>query len=563
MKKSFFPSIWHALKKIFLCIGLVCGLHAATVVPVQASSSCDAVNAGTFNLTNPAFDLGNTAILTGWTVGDKITLTLTDAVGFNHLDGFFHGPTFASGTFGALEQVTVPSGGNTSVVHTVVSGDLTNGIALDPENNDSVTATCVAAFTPTTTTLSASPNPSQFGQSVTLTATVSGSGSTPTGTVTFKDGGNTLNSVTLVSGAATLQIASFAVGGHTITAVYGGDATFAASTAPGLTQIVNQGATTSALVASPNPSTLGQVVTFTATVAVTAPAVGTPTGTVTFKDGANTLGAATLVSGTATLQTSSFTAGAHTMTAVYSGDANFTGSTSLGVTQNVLAALTWVSGVGDDVNDCSRTAPCQTFAGAISKTAAGGEINCLDPGGFGVVTITKSVSILCAFTEGGILSAGTNGVIVNVATTDKVILEGLDIDGAGTGINGVRMIGAGKLTIRNSWIRNHTNYGVDLEGAANARVFITDSIITGHATGGFLVQGTGGAANSGILDRTTIDANGPASVKLGPGAALTVSESVLTGSAVAIDASAGGTVTSYGNSVIRPAATINTALPPR
>jgi hypothetical protein len=225
------------------------------------------------------------------------------------------------------------------------------------------------------------------------------------------------------------------------------------------------------------------------------------------------------------------------------------------------ATRTWVSGVGDDANPCSRTAPCKTFAGTISKTAAGGEINCLDPGGFGDVTIIKSISIVCGFTEGGILSAGSNGVIVNVAAADKVVLEGLDIDGAGTGINGVRMIGAGKLTIHKSWIRNHTNYGVDLEGTANARVFITDSIITGNVTGGFLVQGTGGAANSGILDRTTIDANGPASVKLGPGASLTVSGSVLTGSAVAIDASAGGTVTSYGNSVIRPAATINTALP--
>jgi hypothetical protein len=224
------------------------------------------------------------------------------------------------------------------------------------------------------------------------------------------------------------------------------------------------------------------------------------------------------------------------------------------------ATRTWVSGVGDDANPCSRTAPCKTYAGAISKTAAGGEINCLDPGGFGAVTILKSISILCAFTEGGVLSAGTNGFVVNVLSTDKVVIEGQDIDGVGTGVNGVRMVGAGKLTIRKTTIRNHTNYGVDLEGATNARVFITESIITGNATGGFLVQGAGGVANSGILDRTTIDNNGAASVKLGPGASLTVSGSVLTGSSLAIDATAGGTVTSYGNSVIRPAATINTPL---
>ena len=77
------------------------------------------------------------------------------------------------------------------------------------------------------------------------------------------------------------------------------------------------------------------------------------------------------------------------------------------------ATRTWVSGVGDDANPCSRTAPCKTFAGAISKTAAGGEINCLDPAGFGAVTITKSISIDCHHTLGGILAASANGVIIN------------------------------------------------------------------------------------------------------------------------------------------------------
>src|SRR5450432_4615171 len=74
------------------------------------------------------------------------------------------------------------------------------------------------------------------------------------------------------------------------------------------------------------------------------------------------------------------------------------------------ATRTWVSGVGDDVNPCSRTAPCKTFAGAISKTAAGGEINCLDPGGFGGVTITKSMTISCEAGTAGVVVAGTNGL---------------------------------------------------------------------------------------------------------------------------------------------------------
>src|ERR1700752_1533441 len=87
------------------------------------------------------------------------------------------------------------------------------------------------------------------------------------------------------------------------------------------------------------------------------------------------------------------------------------------------ATRTWVSGVGDDANPCSRTAPCKTFAGAISKTAAQGEINVLDPGGFGAVTITKSITISSDSIEAGVLVSGTNGIVVNVTSTDNVLLD--------------------------------------------------------------------------------------------------------------------------------------------
>src|SRR5689334_25426295 len=99
------------------------------------------------------------------------------------------------------------------------------------------------------------------------------------------------------------------------------------------------------------------------------------------------------------------------------------------------ATRTWVSGVGDDANPCSRTAPCKTFAGAISKTAAAGEINCLDPGGFGAVTITKSITIDCSHTLAGVLVSGTNAIIVSAGAGDRIILRGLDINGVGTGID--------------------------------------------------------------------------------------------------------------------------------
>lgn len=148
------------------------------------------------------------------------------------------------------------------------------------------------------------------------------------------------------------------------------------------------------------------------------------------------------------------------------------------------ATRTWVSGVGDDVNPCSRTAPCKTFAGAISKTAASGEINCLDPGGFGSVTITKSIAIVCDGTGGGILAALTNGIIVNAGDKDKVLLSGLDINGGGTGINGVRVLKAESVVIRNSVIQafsTPSSRGISVEGPA--AVTVAGSAIVNNTTG--------------------------------------------------------------------------------
>src|SRR3984893_3638733 len=101
------------------------------------------------------------------------------------------------------------------------------------------------------------------------------------------------------------------------------------------------------------------------------------------------------------------------------------------------ATRTWVSGVGDDANPCSRTAPCKTFAGAISKTAIGGEINCLDPGGFGAVTITKSITLDCHEVFGSILVAGTNGINIS-ASGGNVTIRNLNFDGANnSGLKGI------------------------------------------------------------------------------------------------------------------------------
>ena len=133
------------------------------------------------------------------------------------------------------------------------------------------------------------------------------------------------------------------------------------------------------------------------------------------------------------------------------------------------ATRTWVSGVGDDVNPCSRTAPCKTFAGAISKTAAGGEINCLDPGGFGAVTITKSITLDCIGTLGSILSSGVNGINVNDSATATpgtidVIVRNLSINGAGTtlGVRGINFTSGRSLSVENVTIDNFSNSGIDV-----------------------------------------------------------------------------------------------------
>jgi hypothetical protein len=178
------------------------------------------------------------------------------------------------------------------------------------------------------------------------------------------------------------------------------------------------------------------------------------------------------------------------------------------------ATRTWVSGVGDDANPCSRTAPCKTFAGAISKTAVSGEINCLDPGGFGAVTITKSISIICDNTIGGVLaSSGVNGIIINLpAATDTVFLSGLDLNGAGSGLNGIRIISAGNVHVQNCIIRNFRaangqGMSVQPSGALNLTVFdttIDDNGVAGApgTGGGILIQptGAGGTAKVTLKD---------------------------------------------------------------
>jgi hypothetical protein len=128
------------------------------------------------------------------------------------------------------------------------------------------------------------------------------------------------------------------------------------------------------------------------------------------------------------------------------------------------ATRTWVSGVGDDANPCSRTAPCKTFAGAISKTAPGGEISVLDPGGFGAVTITKSITLNGDGTLAGILAATVNGIIINAGVNDTIVIRSLSINGtsgANIGLNGIRFLAGKHLRVENCTIAGFTQQGID------------------------------------------------------------------------------------------------------
>jgi hypothetical protein len=176
------------------------------------------------------------------------------------------------------------------------------------------------------------------------------------------------------------------------------------------------------------------------------------------------------------------------------------------------ATRTWVSGVGDDANPCSRTAPCKTFAGAISKTSPSGEINVLDPGGFGAITITKAITIANdGIGTAGVLVSGTDGIVINAGANDAVILRGLQIDGlspsAGSGLNGVNVKSAGSVVIDHCKIFGFQQNGVNFTPSTSSQLTILDTSIynngsaTGNGFGNVEIQGQGSASVNASLDR--------------------------------------------------------------
>jgi hypothetical protein len=172
------------------------------------------------------------------------------------------------------------------------------------------------------------------------------------------------------------------------------------------------------------------------------------------------------------------------------------------------ASRTWVSGVGDDANPCSRTAPCKTWAGAISKTAACGEIDALDPGGFGAVTITKSITLDGSGTFASILASLVNGIVINAASTDVITIRGLSINGFCNGINGINILQAKTVNVEDCVIfRFNTGNGITVNETSGLNLNVRNSVIRDNTLDGINTTSSGGNVNV-TLEHVSLIGNG-------------------------------------------------------
>ncbi|HWE93172.1 MAG TPA: Ig-like domain repeat protein, partial [Tepidisphaeraceae bacterium] len=360
------------------------GPHSVSAIYSGSSSFAGSTATAVTQTVNKAST--NTAIsssLNPATAGQSVTFTATItaiAPGSGTPTGsvtFFDGTTaVGSGMLSASGKATWTTTSLSATSHSISAS-----YAGDTNFAGSTSSTLNQTINPATTTASSSTavassaNPTVFGQGVSFTATVSPvspATGTPTGTVQFTiDGANLGSPVTLVNGSASsTSLTTLSVSGHNVAAIYSGDTNFAGSTSPTLVQTVNQASTSAAVSSSASSAVWGQSVTFTATVSATAPGSGTPTGSVTFMDGANALGNGTLsAAGQATFTTSSLAVSSHSITAVYNGDANFKTSTAPAIPQTISAASTGVA-LASSANP-STSGQSVTFTATVSATAPG------------------------------------------------------------------------------------------------------------------------------------------------------------------------------------------------
>jgi hypothetical protein len=221
------------------------------------------------------------------------------------------------------------------------------------------------------------------------------------------------------------------------------------------------------------------------------------------------------------------------------------------------ATRTWISGVGDDANPCSRTAPCKTFAGAISKTAAGGEIDALDPGGFGALTITKAITL-----DGGggqvasILVSGTNGININAGASDVIIIRNLRFNGivqtGSAGLVGVSINTAGRVIIEKCDIFGFSTAGVGASPTSGTVAFKVQETTLNNNGGGITIKPTGGATVNASIERTHIDANTGAGMRVdGTGSGGGTSNVAITDSSISLNTSNGLNAVSGGSGNVK------------
>ena len=272
------------------------------------------------------------------------------------IDGLPYGsPVALAGDTAALHGVTTLAAGP-HAVHATYSGD----VSFQGSTSSTITQDVILGAS--ATSLGSAPNPSRFGQAVTLTASVQPAGAT--GSVTFRDGADSLGAATLGAGVATLTSGALGVGPHSLTATYGGDATYAASTSPAHSQTVLPDSTMLVLVSSPNPSAAGHAALLTATVSPAGAG-----GSVEFFDGADSLGTSALGAGVATLPVTALAVGTHTLSAVYTGDDSHYGSTSAALPHAVHPAAALVA-IASSLNPL-RLAQAVSFTATVTDSAGG------------------------------------------------------------------------------------------------------------------------------------------------------------------------------------------------